>query len=94
MGEDYRELEARQVVETAEQGRGRFTMRLLKKDGDKLALAMVRGGAAAEDAVLIDGSSARAFKGLHASRNEVRAKNDITDKLFVHNTRDRLRCGG
>ncbi|KZY57001.1 hypothetical protein A3736_15840, partial [Erythrobacter sp. HI0063] len=38
IGEDYRELEARQVVETTEQSRGRFTMRLLKKDVGELAL--------------------------------------------------------
>lgn len=94
IGEDYRELEARQVVETTEQSRGRFTMRLLKKDVGELALTIVRGGAAAQDAVLMDGSPARAFKGPHASRNEVRVKNDIADKRFVHDTLDRLRSGG
>ena len=94
IGEDYRELEARQVVETKEQSRGRFTMRLLKKDVGELALSIVRGGAAAQDAVLMDGSPARAFKGPHASRNEVRVKNDIADKRFVHETLDRLRSGG
>lgn len=94
IGEDYRELEARQVVETTEQSRGRFTMRLLKKDVGELALTIVRGGAAAQEAVLMDGSPARAFKGPHASRNEVRMKNDIADKRFVHDTLDRLRSGG
>ena len=94
IGEDYRELEARQVVETTEQSRGRFTMRLLKKDVGELALTIVRGGAAAQDAVLMDGSPARAFKGPHASRNEVRVKNDIADKRFVHDTLDRLRSEG
>ena len=94
IGEDYRELEARQVVETTEQSRDRFTMRLLKKDMGELALTIVRGGAAAQEAVLMDGSPARAFKGPHAARNEVRAKNDIADKRFVHDTLDRLRSGG
>jgi hypothetical protein len=94
IGEDYHELEARQVVETTEQSPGRFTMRLLKKDVGELALTIVRGGAAAQEAVLMDGSPARAFKGPHATRNEVRVKNDLADKRFVHDTLDRLRSGG
>lgn len=94
IGEDYRELEARQVVDVTEKSHGRFTMRLLKKDVGELALTIIRGGAAAQEAVLMDGSPARAFKGPHASRNEVREKNDISDKRFVHDALDRLRSGG
>lgn len=94
IGEDYRELEARQVVEVTEKSHGRYTMRLLKKDVGELALTIVRGGTAAQEAVLMDGSPARAFKGPHASRTEVRAKNNIADKRFVHDALDRLRSGG
>lgn len=94
IGEDYHELEARQVIDVTEKSPGRFTMRLLKKDVGELALTIIRGGAAAQEAVLMDGSPARAFKGPHASRNEVRQKNDITDKRFVHDALDRLRSGG
>jgi hypothetical protein len=94
IGEDYKELEARQVVDVTERSTGRYTMRLLKKDVGELALTIVRGGAAAQEAVLMDGSAARAFKGPHASRNEVRARNDIADKRFVHDALDRLRSGG
>ena len=94
IGEDYHELEARQVVEVTEKKHGRFTMRLLKKDVGELALSIVRGGAAAQEAVLMDGSPARAFKGPHVSRNEVRDKNDIADKRFIHDTLDRIRSGG
>lgn len=94
IGEDYRELEARQVVEVIERSPGRFTMRLLKKDVGELALTIVRGGAAAQEAVLMDGSPAQAFKGPHVTRKEVRKKNDIADRRFVHDTLDRLRSGG
>lgn len=94
IGEDYRELEARQVVEVTETSSGRYTMHLLKKDVGELALTIVKGGAASQEAVLMDGSPARAFKGPHTSRTEVRAKNDVTDKRFVHDTLDRLRSGG
>lgn len=94
IGEDYRELEARQVVEVTKKSQGRYTMRLVKQDVGELALTIIRGGAAAQEAVLMDGSPARAFKGPHASRNEVREKNNITDKRFVHDALDRLRSGG
>mgnify|MGYP001174819855 CR=1 FL=1 len=94
IGEDYRELEARQVVEVIKKSSGRFTMRLLKKDVGELALTIVRGGAAAQEAVLMDGSPARAFKGPHAARKEVRERNDIADRRFVHDALDRLRSGG
>lgn len=94
IGEDYRELEARQVVEVIEKRAGRFTMRLLKKDVGELALTIVRGGAAAQEAVLLDGSPARAFRGPHATRGEVRGKNDVADRRFVHDVLDRLRSGG
>ncbi len=94
IGEDYRELEARQVVEVIKKSTGRFTMRLLKKDVGELALTIVRGGAAAQEAVLMDGSPARAFKGPHATRREVRERNDVADRRFVHDTLDRLRSGG
>ncbi|KQU97007.1 hypothetical protein ASD00_19465 [Ensifer sp. Root31] len=93
IGEDYRELEARQVVEVTERSSGRYTMRLLKKDVGELALTIVRGGAAAEEAVLMDGSPARAFKGPHVTRNEVRKRNDIADRRFVLDTLDSLRSG-
>lgn len=94
IGEDYRELEARQVVEVIKKSHGRFTMRLLKKDVGELALTIVRGGAAAQEAVLLDGSPAQAFKGPHEARTEVRERNDIADRRFVHETLDRLRSGG
>ncbi|MGB9368666.1 MAG: hypothetical protein WCE79_21905 [Xanthobacteraceae bacterium] len=96
IGEDYRELEARQVVKvTPVRGRSdRYTFHLLKKDVGELALTIVRGGAAAQEAVLLDGSAATAFKGPHTVRTEVRAKNSVPDKRFVADALDRLRSGG
>jgi hypothetical protein len=96
IGEDYRELEARQVVKvTPKPGRpGRFTFHLLKKDVGELALTIVRGGTAAQEAVLLDGSAATSFKGPHTVRTEVRRKNTISDKRFLTEALDRLRSGG
>ena len=62
IGEDYRELEARQVVKVTARGGDRYTMKLLKKDVGELALTIVRGGAAAQEAILLDGSAATAFR--------------------------------
>jgi hypothetical protein len=96
IGEDYRELEARQVVNVTPRPRNpsRYTFHLLKKDVGELALTIVRGGAAAQEAVLLDGSAATAFKGPHKVRTEVREKNSVTDKRFVAEALDRLRSGG
>ena len=65
IGEDYRELEARQVVKVTARGSGRYTMRLLKKDVAELALTIVRGSAAAQEAILLEGAAATSFKGPH-----------------------------
>lgn len=89
IGEDYKELEARQVVKVADRGDERYTMTLLKKDVGELALTIVRGGTAAQEAILMDGSPATAFKGPH----EVRTKNSFTDRRFVADALDRLRSG-
>jgi len=96
IGEDYKELEARQVVKVTPRPRNpdRYTFHLLKKDVGELALTIVRGGAAAQEAMLLDGSAATAFKGPHKVRTEVREKNSISDKRFVAEALDRLRSGG
>ena len=94
IGEDYKELEARQVVQVIPKGHQRYTMRLLKKDVGELALTIVRGGTAAQEAVLMDGSAATSFKGPHIARTEIRAKNTVNDKRFVTEALDRLRSGG
>jgi hypothetical protein len=96
IGEDYRELEARQVVKVTPRPRNpnRYTFHLLKKDVGELALTIVRGGAAAQEAVLLDGSAATGFKGPHSVRTEIRRRNTISDKRFVAEALDRLRTGG
>ena len=47
IGEDYKELEARQVIKVTKRSTDRYTMKLLKKDVGELALTIVRGGVAA-----------------------------------------------
>src|SRR3546814_19563445 len=60
IGEDYKELEARQVIKVRERSPGRYNMRLLKKDVGELALTNVRGGGGgAEEELLMDRSERR-----------------------------------
>jgi hypothetical protein len=94
IGEDYRELERRQVVKVTKRGPGRYTMKLLKKDVGELALTLVRGGTVAQDVVLLEGSAATGFTGPHDARSAVRKKNNVNDKKFVTQALDRLRTGG
>ena len=96
IGEDYLELEKRQVVKVTPRPKNpsRYTFHLLKKDVGELALTIVRGGTAAQEALLLYGSAATAFKEPHVVRTEVRRKNTISDKRFVAKAFERLRSGG
>jgi hypothetical protein len=96
IGEDYHELETRQVVKVTRRPRNpdRYTFHLLKKDVGELALTIVRGGTASEEAVLLDDSAATGFKEPHKVRTDVRKKNTVSDKRFVADALDRLRSGG
>ena len=96
IGEDYRELERRQVVHVTPRSPdgSRCAFRLLKKDVGELALTLVRGEAAAEEALLMGGRPATSFKGPHRVRTEVRKRNTPGDRIFVAEAIDRLRTGG
>lgn len=93
IGEDYRELEVRQVVKVTERAPGRYTMRLLKRDVGELALSIIRGANASEEAVLLDGSPASAFEGPHSVRVKTRQSNTASDVRFMADALDRLRAG-
>ena len=94
IGEDYKELERRQVVQVNQKGVDRYTMMLLKKDVGELALTIVSGGAPAQEALLLDGSAATSFRGPNETRLEVRARNSFNDRQFMTDALDRLRSGG
>ena len=93
IGEDYQELEKRQVVKVTEKSPDRYTFHLLKKDVGELALTIVRDGVVAEEALLLDRGIATSFRGPHDVRNEVRKKNSVEDTHFISEALDRLRSG-
>ena len=93
IGEDYRELEKRQVVQVIPQRNSRFTMRLLKQDVGELAMTILSGNVAAPEALLMDGSAARSFKGPAENRRAIREKHTLSDTAYVTSALDRLRSG-
>lgn len=94
IAEDYKELEKRQVVQLENKGGGRCTMKLLKKDVGELARALIKGNNIATEALLLDGSPATNFKGPSETRQVVRGRHTLQDKVFVTGALDRLRSGG
>jgi hypothetical protein len=94
IAEDYKELEKRQVVQLHNKGGGRCTMTLLKRDVGELARQLVKGNNVATDALLLDGAPATNFTGPSETRNRVRARHTLQDKVFVTGALDRLRTGG
>lgn len=94
IGEDYRELERRQVVQVIPRSRGRFAMKLLKRDVGELARSMIKGNAVASQALLLEGAPATTFNGPADTRKQVRQRNTLQDNQFLLGALDRLRSGG
>ncbi len=96
IGEDYKALEGRGVVKVSEISKGRFAMRLLKKEVGELALSIHKGANAAEEAVLIT-TPAHSFDGPEANRRKSRRaiaeKKNVKDTKFTFDALDRLRAG-
>lgn len=91
IGEDYRELEKRQVVQVFKKNGSRFTMKLLKKDVGELARTIISGNAGAQEALLMDGAAAQNFKGPSDTRADVRAKHTLNDTQFILGALDQMR---
>ncbi|MBK3479767.1 hypothetical protein JJD66_27170 [Pseudomonas sp. MF6751] len=94
IGEDYKELEKRQVIKVTKKAGNRYTMTLLKKDVGELARTIIQGNAPAQDALLMDGGAAKSFKGPAENRAEIRAKHTLDDTQFIASALDQMRSGG
>jgi hypothetical protein len=94
IGQDYQELERRGVVSVSHAGGGRYRMRLLKADVGQLALAIIKGNKASEEALLLGTDPATGFKGPDETRKAVRGRNTAEDRAFVATALDRIRSGG
>ncbi|EKN3779350.1 hypothetical protein ACXKU5_001399 [Yersinia enterocolitica] len=94
IGEDYKELERRQVIKVIKKSNGRYTMSLLKKDVGELALTIIQGNPAAPEALLMDGDAVSSFKGPGETRKAIRDKHTINDTHFLVDALDKIRSGG
>lgn len=92
IGQDYKELERRGVVSVF-RDRYAHSMKLLKADVGELALTILKGGSASQEAVLL-GGAATSFRGPEESRLGVRSLEIVEDRPFVTDALDRIRSGG
>jgi hypothetical protein len=95
IGQDYRVLEFKRVIEVRQEANGLFSMRLLKPDVGTLALAVLEeGGVVPGPTPALPGASVSAFTGPERNRVETRHKN-VTPQLKsgVASLLDDLRTG-
>lgn len=95
IGQDYRVLEFKRVIEVRQESTGLFSMRLLKPDVGRLALAVLEeGGVVPSASPALPGASVNHFTGPERNRAETRHK-DVTPRLKsgVASLLDDLRTG-
>lgn len=95
IGQDYRILEFKRVIEVRQESNGLFSMRLLKPDVGRLALAVLEEGGVMPDPIpTLAGANVSAFTGPERNRVETRHKN-VTPQLKsgVASLLDDLRTG-
>ncbi len=95
IGQDYRVLEFKRVIEVRPQPNGLFTMRLLKPDVGRLALAVLEEGGVVPGATpTLSGANVSVFTGPERNRVGIRHKN-VTPQLQsgIASLLDDLRTG-
>jgi hypothetical protein len=95
IGQDYKVLEMKGVVEVRPLGDGRFYMRLLKKEVGRLALVVITEGEAGGSPLLeLPGVSATRYDGPEVNRTVVRKRQTEPLKRGVARLLSDLRTGG
>ncbi len=95
IGQDYKVLEMKGVIEVKSAGEGLFKMRLLKKEVGKLALLVITEGEVIGAPLLeLPGVSATKYLGPEANRTVVRKKQTEPLKQGVAQILSDLRTGG
>ena len=95
IGQDYKVLEIKGVVEVRSANGGRFYMRLLKKEVGKLALMVITEGEASSEALLqLPTVSATKYQGPEINRMVVRKRQTEPLKRGVARLLSDLRTGG
>jgi hypothetical protein len=95
IGQDYKVLEMKGVVEVRAAGDGRFLMRLLKREVGELALAVITEGEVGGSSLLeMPGVSATRYDGPEINRSVVRKRQAEPLKRGVARLLSDLRTGG
>ncbi len=95
IGQDYKVLELKGVIEVRPLIDGRFSMRLLKKDIGRLALKVITEGEASTESLLqLPSVSATLYKGPEKNRTVLRKKQTAPLKKGVAGLLNDLRTGG
>ncbi len=95
IGQDYKVLEIKGVVEVRPQSGNMFLMRLLKKEVGQLALAVISEGEATSTTLLdLPSVSATRYQGPEANRSVLRRRQTEPLKRGVAKLLDDLRTGG
>lgn len=95
IGQDYRVLELKGVIEVKPYGGSRFKMRLLKKEVGQLALSVITQGEASSESVLkLPSVAASVYTGPEANRTLLRKRQSEPVKLSVAHLLNDLRTGG
>ncbi|MCG6146592.1 hypothetical protein [Leptospira bandrabouensis] len=94
IGEDYKILEIKGVIELSSHGDGRYSMRLKKKEVGELALSVLLSGQANDLAITLPHASISGFKGPEENREiERKIDNPQMDKQLAE-VLESLRSGG
>jgi hypothetical protein len=96
IGQDYRALELKRVVEVTPDPAGRgFHMRLLKKEVGEIALRVIKDGDASELSLLsLPGATVTGYVAPEANRERVRRKQQVNSKKTTRDIVMTLRTGG
>jgi len=77
IGQDYKFLEIKRVVQIIPRGGNYFSMRLLKKEVGELALQVMQKGDAVESTLLVSSSNVVSYDGPEKTRRETRKKRQV-----------------
>lgn len=98
IGQDYKVLELKGVVQVIPYANGRFYLKLLKKEVGEIALLVLTSGNASEHALIgdhiIPSTAATEFSGPEVNRDFLRKKQVKANPTTTNNMLDALRTGG
>jgi len=93
IGQDYRALEMKGVVEVRPNPRRGFDMKLLKKDVGQIALEVIKAGDASEVILNLPGATVTGYVGPEANREGNRRKQQVAGKRQTRDIVMALRTG-